>query len=165
MGRYQHIALVYESPDCYPITPAHHAYPRYQSACAQARKINQELIAQQIHANLEKGWFRIPLDLKPGLIHREADEFGCFRQAAMQAVHQLSANQLDVWAVVDGSSVKEVRPSQPHKAMQELEYQVWKHHHRYQLQQLGGTLLSGRLVIEESGLWIAPQPPTHETPG
>lgn len=105
---------------------------------------------------LAKGCLQVPLDIDDGNTNTAADDFGCYQAAAMQTLFKLTANTTSIWAVVDDNVITHIRADQPPKPMQELEYQVWKHHTLNQLSQYRGEIRSGKLIVQESGLWFCP---------
>ncbi len=157
IGRFVHVELIGETPSCGPILQNNPLFEEFQQACRRARKMNQPLIAKQQHNLLAKGCIAVSLDLNDDSAVTEADEFGNFHQAAMAAMFRLTANFNLVWAVVNEQTVLQLQSCRPPKAMEELEYQVWKHYTLTQLGNYPGKIIAGKLIVQESGLWFCPQ--------
>ena len=157
LGRFEHLELIAECDHCQIINADNPLYEIYQSACQRARQMNVDVILQQQQKLSQAGWKLIEsgeLTQLEGLNSTDGDEFGSLRSNAMQLLFQLSANHPFVWCVRHDDKITYVQSKRPPKSMEELEAQVWKHHQLSQLQQMPGELLSGRLVVKESGLWF-----------
>lgn len=158
MGRFIHVKLIAESPQCDPITPASPLFDEFNRACAQARHINQPIIDEQIRALLSQGCLPVPLDLNDPQAATAADEFGSYRESAMRAFFRLTANFAGVWAVIREQNIVQLQSRRPPGEMEELQYQVWKQAIMKQLSGYGGKISPGKLVVQESGLWFCPEP-------
>lgn len=157
LGRFEHLELITECDHCQVIHADNPLYEIYQTACLRARQMNLEVILQQQQQLSHAGWKLIEngeLTQLAGLNSTGGDEFGSLRSCAMQMLFQLSANHPFVWCVLHDNKITHVQSKRPPKSMEELEAQVWKHHLLSQLQQMPGELISGRLVVKESGLWF-----------
>ena len=161
VGRFIHIELVGESNCCGPISAASPLYQAFHQACRRAMEINQPLVAAQKRNLQAKGCLLVPLDLNDTNALTDPDDFGSFHEAAMGALFRLTANACSVWAVVNDQTVTQLHACRPPKTMQELEYQVWKQYVLNQLKQYPGEITTGRLVVQESGLWFCPQQWIH----
>lgn len=156
LGRFDHIKLVCEARDCMPLSPDNPIYNDYQLACDTAKAINEPLLTMQIQECCAKGWLSVPLNLDQNHSDLLADDFGSYQTAAMRALFRLTANVIIVWAVVFEQSVTHIESCQPPKPMEELEYQVWKHHVINRLSKMTGTTIAGKLIVNETGLWFSP---------
>ena len=152
-GRFIHLDIIVESGDCHPLTSNSPHYAHYQQACERARQLNLPALDKQIAFNQQQGWFRVPLtEETPAAC--TSDDFGCYLDAATHSLYRMTANVLEVWAVVDGSSISHIQSRHASPAYTELEYQVWRHHTLSKLKTHPGKILSGRLRVQESGLWF-----------
>ena len=158
IGRFIHVELIGETDSCGPISKANPLYKAFYQACGRAREINQPLILAQQQSLQAKGCLSVPLDLNDDNIATGPDQFGDFREAAMAALFRLTANFTSVWAVVAEHTVSHVQSCRPPKKMEELQYQVWKHHTLNQMANYPGEIIAGKLIVQESGLWFCPQP-------
>lgn len=156
-GRFVHLEVIGESAECHPLTRHSPHYASYQAACARARQLNAGELAKQIQTNIRRGRLPVPLDLHADT-SEQADEVGLYLSAAMQALHRLTANCREVWAVVARQAVIHIEPCRPVRAFDELAYQVWKHHTLSELQKLSGDIRAGKLIVQESGLWFETTP-------
>lgn len=154
-GRFIHLDVVCESPDCHPITGNSPHYRHYQTACTRARELNDIELAKQIKTNQDRGWMAVPLHPASGK-PAAPDEFGSYLKAAMRTLHRLTGNCQDVWVVVVSKAIVHIQSRRPARSYSELEYQVWKHHTLSELAGYSGETLEGRLVVQESGLWFVP---------
>jgi len=157
LGRFEHLQLLAECDHCEPMHPQHQLFDIYRRACQHARRSNIAMLERQRQQLTDSGWLPIIRQRLPQLQDlscQQEDEFGSLRLAAMQTLFQLSANHPFVWCVLDNGCIVFVQSSLPPKSMDELESQVWKHHCLSRMQQMPGQLLSGKLVVKESGLWF-----------
>ncbi|WP_455210969.1 hypothetical protein [Kaarinaea lacus] len=157
MGRFIHIEIVGESSCCGPISSESPLYSAFQQACRQAIGINQPLVAAQKRSLMAKGCLPVPLDLNDSNALTVPDAFGSFHEAAMGALFRLTANFSSVWAVIKDHTVSQVHSCRPPKTMGELEYQVWERYILKKLTQYPGDITTGKLIVQESGLWFCPQ--------
>ncbi|WP_455205514.1 hypothetical protein [Kaarinaea lacus] len=155
-GRFIHLELIGEAEDCTPIDNGNPMFELYQRACLRACGINQALIDKQQQYYRAKGCLRVPLDLHNRNGSSSADEFGCYRAAAMQSLFRLTGNFTAVWVVIQAATIVRLCSRQPPKPMETLEFQVWKHHILKQLAQTPGEIKTGNLLVQESGLWFCP---------
>jgi hypothetical protein len=156
IGRFVHVELIAETPECGPIFSDSPLFERFTCACRRAREINQPLISAEKHDLLAKGYLPVPMNLNEPDAMIQADEFGSFHKAAMDAFFRLTANFALVWAVVKQQSVVQLHSCRPPREMEELEYQVWKRFVLNQLKQYAGDITVGKLIVRESGLWFRP---------
>ena len=98
----------------------------------------------------------MPLDLNAPDATPRPDAFGSFHEAAMGALFRMTANFATVWAVVEQHTVVQLHACKPPREMEELEYQVWRRFILNQLKEYPGDILSGKLIVRESGLWFCP---------
>jgi len=154
VGRFEHLELICELAN--NILPERESedYASYQSALHNARQANRLMLEQQVRYHEAQGWLRVPFELAHNQEAMQADSFGNFTTAAMQLCYQLTQNRKQAWAIMQRGKVEHVRARYPKKALDEFTYQVWYHTQLHQLNQIGGTLLEGTLVICESGLWF-----------
>ncbi|MDH5180937.1 MAG: hypothetical protein OEZ39_02525 [Gammaproteobacteria bacterium] len=153
-GRFTHLDLVCEvSHHSLPDSDSEH-YAAYQTALQTARKANAALVATKISTNRAKGRYPVAFALAGGELSLQPDDIGNYSAAAMQLHYHLTRNIKPVWAVLQQASIVHLRPRQPHKPLDELSLQVWRHSQRSQLQAMGGTLVEGNLLVCESGLWL-----------
>lgn len=155
-GRFIHLELIGEAEDCTPIDNGNPMFQLYQRACQRASEINRALIHKQQQHYLAKGYLQVPLELHSRNSGSSADEFGCYRAAAMQSLFRLTGNITAVWVVIQASAIVRLCSRQPPKQMETLEFQVWKHHILKQLAQTPGDIKTGNLLVQESGLWFCP---------
>lgn len=156
VGRFIHVDLIAETPQCGPISPTHPLYEAFYRACRRARKINQPLITEQANQLRAQGYLPVPLDLNDTAAETGPDAFGCFREAAMATLFRLTGNYALVWAVVQQHTVVQLHSCRPPREMAELHYQVWKQYVLKQLAQYTGEITTGKLSVRESGLWFLP---------
>lgn len=154
VGRFEHLALVCELTDNNLPEISDEYYPAYQSALQRARQANHLMREQQVRHNQAKGWYIVPFDLAHHSQALEADNVGNYAAAAMRLHFQLTQKTKQAWAVIQAGAIMHVRARHPRKELDELSYQVWYHQQCSQLEEIGGTLLEGKLVICESGLWL-----------
>jgi hypothetical protein len=153
-GRYEHLALIFESASHSLSDSKSEEYQAWQSALLEASRVNQEILEQQTRANQEKGWLRVPFDLAENPEAMLADSVGSYAASAMQLQYYLTKNQKEAWAVILQGTVVHVRRRFPKKQQDELTDQVWYHKQINEMSQLGGTLFEGELMVCESGLWF-----------
>lgn len=154
VGRFEHLELICELSENRLPDINSEFYAAYQAALHHSRQANALMLEQQIQDNQAKGWYRVPFDL---FRHRQkltADNVGIYTAAGMQLHYYLTHNAKQAWAVIQAGKVAHIRSRYPAKDLDELSYQVWYHQQCYQLEGLGGTLLQGKLLICESGLWF-----------
>jgi hypothetical protein len=156
IGRFIHVDLIAETPQCGPISPTHPLYKAFSQACRRAREINQPLIIDQADHLRAQGYLPVPVDLNDTTAATGPDAFGCFHEAAMAALFRLTANYASAWAVVRHHAVIQLHSCRPPREMSELEYQVWKQFVLKQLRQYPGDIITGKLSVRESGLWFYP---------
>ncbi len=156
MGRFIHVELIAESYECGPISPGHPLYEEFNRACHHAQQLNQPLIAAQMRDRVSHGCLPVPLDLNDPDAATAADPFGSYREPAMRALFRLTGNSTTVWAAVKDDQVLQLHTTQPSKPMEELQFQVWKRRVMKLLDQYGGQIIAGNLVVQESGLWLCP---------
>jgi hypothetical protein len=154
LGRFSHIELIFEADDCAPITAVSAHFALHQQACQKARALNVPLLAAQRERLLALGWLPVPLDLNDPCAGAAHDALGCYKAAAMRALYRLTANLTAVWVVVDGNDITQVQAREPRRAMERLEFEVWKHHRLSELARSPGDIRQGCLVVEDSGLWF-----------
>lgn len=169
VGRFVHIDIIGEAQNCEAfihgdLPRGHPLYEAFRRACRRAREINKPLIAQQQEIYISKGFYPVPLDLKDPNATTVPDVFGIYQEAAMRALFRLTANFAMAWAVIDRQIISFLCSCRPPKPMQELEFQVWKHHTLSHLSQLPGEIMAGELIVQESGLWFHPQPDLDYVP-
>lgn len=157
LERYQHIALVAEAAQAGPLDPAAACYALYEDACREARLLNRDILRQQRNSHAQDGWLEVPLELQATNCTPQADRFGSYQQSAMQTLYRLTGNITDVWAAIEDASVIALSARTPPRAMEAVEFQVWKHHTLQRLQKMAGTVRSGKLVVTHTGLWFIPQ--------
>ncbi len=155
VGRFLHIALICELAENILPETGSEFFAAYQTALHQAREANYLMLQQQIQHNQARGWHRVPIELASHHEVLKPDSIGNYAAAAMQLHFHLTHNTKQAWAVLRNEVIVHVRASQPRKELDELTYQVWYQQQRTQLQEIGGTLLAGNLIICESGLWFA----------
>jgi hypothetical protein len=156
IGRFRHVELVTETPQCGPISPGDPLFEAFTQACQRARQINLPLVNAQAHSLLANGYLPVPLDLNAPDAVTCPDAFGSFHEAAMAALFRLTANVASVWAVVEQQTVVQLHSCKPPRQMEELEYQVWKRFILNQFDEYPGDILAGKLIVRESGLWFYP---------
>ena len=157
IGRFIHVELIGESASCGPISQNSPLFDQFRQACRRAKTINQPLITAQQCSLRAKGCVAVPLNLNDADAVTDPDEFGIFHEAAMTALFRLTANFTTVWAVVNEQTISQLHSCRPPKAMEELEYQVWKQYILNQLAQYPGQITAGKLIVQESGLWFCPR--------
>jgi hypothetical protein len=157
IGRFIHIALIGETPDCGPIYQNSPLFEEFLQACQRAKDLNRPLSAAQKHDLQDRGCIPVPLDLNDSAAVTAPDAFGSFHEAAMGALFRLTGNISSVWAVVYENTITQLHPCHPQKTMEELEFQVWKHYILNRLTRYPGEITMGKLVVQESGLWFCPQ--------
>lgn len=154
VGRFEHLELICElTENRLPDTNSDY-YAAYQSALDSAREANTLMLERQVRHNIIKGWYIVPFALAQRRQVLEADSFGNYSAAAMQLHFQLTQNDKQAWAVIQGGEVVHVRARFPAKELDELSYQVWYHQQCHQLENIGDAVLEGNLLICESGLWF-----------
>jgi hypothetical protein len=156
IGRFRHVELIAETPQCGPISHSNPLFAVFSRACQRAVEMNQPLITAQKKRLLRQGYLPVPLDLNASDAPSGPDAFGSYHEAAMGALFRLTANVASAWAVVHQGCVTKLRACRPPREMEELEYQVWKHHIFNQLGQYPGKIITGKLIVRESGLWFHP---------
>lgn len=155
-GRFIHIDTLCETDDCEPLSKQNPCFKQYTTACRRAQQINLPLLQKQEEIFLANGCLPVPMNLHDQNANVSPDDFGCYHVAAMQTMFKLTANIPSVWAVINTNTITHIQADQPPKSMEELEYQVWKHHCLNQLSQYPGEIHSGKLMVQESGLWFCP---------
>jgi|GEM_PF-1927042 len=156
IGRFIHIELIGETPDYGEICQSNPLFEDFQKACLRAREINHPLLAAQYRHFIAKGCLPIPLNLNDNDADVGPDAFGNFHEAAIGAMFRLTGNFATVWGVIKEQMVVQLHSCQPPKTMEELEYQVWKRYILSQLAQYPGEIKTGKLIVQESGLWFCP---------
>lgn len=159
LGRFEHMELLAESAQCLILNQENPLFPIYHSACEKARKLNTLYLQQQAERLRHDGW--LPIDSRnlqptPSIDSNHSDEVGSFRTVAMQLLYSLTGNYPWVWCVTQDNTIVRVQSRKAPKPMEELEQQVWKHHTLNRLNKMQGETISGRLVVDESGLWFCP---------
>ena len=154
VGRFEHIKLICESPKNILPECNSEKYVAYQSALQNARHANWLMLEQQVRDYQSRGWLLVPFELAQNQEAMKADNFGCFTSAAMQLHYQLTHNRKQAWVIIRQDKVVHVRARYPRKEMDELTYQVWYHKQQHELNEIGGILHEGQLIICESGLWF-----------
>ena len=158
LDRFEHLELVAECASCQPWTADNPLYPIYRQACQRAQALNHMVLLKQAAHFRDQGWYLLNSDRLmqlSSLDSHQCDEFGSRRRTAMKMLFQLTGNYPFVWCVEYQGDIIHVQSQQAPKPMTELEAQVWKHHQMSLMQRMNGSLLSGRLIIEESGLWFS----------
>lgn len=153
--RYEAFEALTETDHCHPLGKDSPIYPHYTRACERARALNQPLLEQQCQQMQQQGCLPLANELTLDIDTHE-DDFGCLRQAAMQQLFRLTANQPEVVAAIQANQVIQLISRQPSRPLSELEFEVWRQHCIKQLSQCDGELLDGRLRVEECGLWFQP---------
>ena len=156
LGRFIHIDVICDAQTIAPISKDSPLFASYERACQRARSLNVLLLQEQYQKNRTQNWLVVPLDLNDETVNTQPDEFGNYQAVATQAFYRLGRNAAEVWAVVNHETVSQVCSRWPSRPLQPLEYQVWKHHCLERLGQHPGETIEGRLVVQESGLWLAP---------
>lgn len=156
IGRFVHVDLIAETPQCGPISPNNPLFEDFNKACHRAQQINQPLISSQKSRLLAEGCLPVPLNLNDPHAATGADRFGSFQESATGAMFRLTANFASVWAVIDHQAIIQLRSRRPPRKMEELEFQVWTHYVLNQLRQFPGKITTGTLFVQESGLWFRP---------
>jgi hypothetical protein len=154
VGRFEHLVLICESEVlCMPEPHSEH-YGVYCMALQRARALNAELLDEQIHQYLAKGWQRVPFELATDPQVMRPDDVGNYTSAAMQLHYQLTHNRRQAWAVTAEQGIVHIRPRNPSRQLDTLTYQVWYHRQLQELQSIGGRIEAGILLVAESGLWF-----------
>lgn len=156
LGRFEHIALICEVPSCTPVQPDSPFFAEYAAACEIACQLNHQLVEQQQQQNQLQGWLNVPLDLGEPQSTIQGDEFGSYEVQAQKTLYRLTRNVTEVWACVSDNQVRHIQSRYPPREMEMLDYQVWKHHQLAKISELPGVIATGRLIVQESGLWFAP---------
>jgi len=154
VGRFEHLELICESANNNMPEYDTKGFASYQLALHNARQANQRIVEQQVRHYKSKGWILVPFELSHDHEAMKADSMGNFSAAAMKLHYQLIKNRKRAWAVIQRDSVVHVRARHPQKKLDELTYQVWYYKQLNELNELGGMLLEGHLIICESGLWF-----------
>ncbi len=154
VGRFVHIELVCEVAKYILPDPDSEFYDIYQSALDHACQANQLILDQKIQENQSRGWYRVPFELALNQQSLQADRFGNYSDAALQLHYQLARHEKQVWVVIQHGIVVHVRARHPRKPLDELTSQVWQQKQLHELQMLDGSLLEGKLIVCESGLWV-----------
>jgi hypothetical protein len=152
--RFEHLELIGEPVKSILPDSDSEYYAAYQAALRYARQANHRMLEQQMRDNQSKGWYRVPFALARDSQGMQADSVGNYAAAAMQLQYELTYNCKLAWAILRCGVVEHVRTRYPKKELDELTYQVWYHKQLHDLQQLGGILLEGTLMVCESGLWF-----------
>jgi hypothetical protein len=157
--------LLGESAQCQIFTEDNPLFSIYTAACQEARRINQMYLQQQAQRLRQAGWLPVnsqDLQPQPNIDSNYSDEVGSFRTVAMQLLFRLTANYPWVWCVTQNNTIVRIQSRKAPKSMQELEQQVWKHHTLNRLNDIPGQTLSGKLVVDETGLWFCEQSLSEE---
>ncbi len=154
LGRFSHLELLLEVDKLFPLTSKNQYSSIYNTACKKVADLNQSLIKQEQKDKLASGWFQVSLNLNDNAIKIVTDEFGCFNNLATKARYRLSKNCRLVWVIVKEETVQQIEARYPEQQMEELQYQIWKHHKIEKLSIYSGKLLQGKLIVSFSGLWF-----------
>ena len=156
IGRFAHIEVICETASSEPIGPTHELHDAYTTACQKACAFNAPLLEEQCQHATARGWLPVPLDLHRSTQIIGADVFGSQQVCAMQTRHRLCGNQPQVWCVLAAGVVVDVRACEPPRRMEPVEFHVWQHQQRQQMQTYGDEIRRGQLIAQESGLWFCP---------
>jgi hypothetical protein len=157
LGRFKHIELLLEVENLIALkvnNPTNQHFTTYIDACKRVSVLNQSLITQEQRNNQASGWFNVALNLSDQNDTVTADEFGCFNNIATKTRYRLSKNCRVVWAVVKESIVVQIEARYPDLKIDELKYQIWKQHKLGKLNESGGDIKEGKLLVCHSGLWF-----------
>lgn len=157
LERFEHLEELCATRDSAPLRAGHRHFDVYARACARAAASNRQLLEIERTEAIGRGWVVVPLDLKTTNAGSSADAFGSYRAAAMQTLFRLSANDAEVWAVVEDARVVAVHARAPRRAMDALERAVWRRYWLRSLGRTGGRVFEGKLVAKDSGLWFCPE--------
>lgn len=153
-GRFSHLKVILEMQNQVLPDSRHACWNVYQNALAQARTANISHIKKIQQNHLDRGWHPVPFSLADDTTILQADESGIYTTAATQLRYKLAGHSQTVWAVISNEVIIHIRASEPKRELDELSLQVWHHHQRHQLSEMGETLLQGHLHVCESGLWF-----------
>ncbi len=157
IGRFSHAEVVCETLSSEPITPKSPYFSAYVAACNKARVLNEAKLEQQRLDLITKGWIIVPLNLDSDDDLPEPDPFGGMQNQAMSTMHRLCENKTRVWAVITEDGIVNVRPCEPPRKMEAVEYQVWLNDQTQRMKAFRGDIIKGKLVVQESGLWFCPE--------
>jgi len=151
LGRFTHLELLLDSDQLFILNSSNSIY---KNACCRVLELNTPIILKEREDKLAMGWLDVALNLNDLGSGIEADDFGCFHNAATESRYRLSKNSSDVWVVINDTLVTQIEVRYPKRKMAELEYQIWKNQQLNKLQQFGGDIQQGRLAACHSGLWF-----------
>ena len=159
LERYEHLSLIVESNQAAPLLAGTDYFADYESACHEARTLNQAILSRQAEQHSRDGWLVVPLNLRSDTSLYIPDSVGSYQQVAMQALHRLTRNVTEVWAACDGSQVRDVCARTPPRPMEAVEFQVWRQQVLKHLLEQSASVYSGKLMVTHSGLWFKPEQP------
>lgn len=156
IGRFSHTEVICETTSSETITPDSPYYSDYTSACRKACVLNAAKLEAQQATSQAQGWIQVPLNIHHPDLEVNPDPFGIWLDLAMQTLHRLCNNKPYVWVAITEAGIVSVRPSEPPRPMEAVEFQVWRNQQLTKLAEFGGEIQKGKLIVQESGLWFCP---------